>query len=475
VTRQINPYKTHWYNRRLPYMFHKHRVGRPGFRATPEMVRLDADPTVEALNKPPVRIFIGSEPSQYRAERVLVWSVVKQRNPARAYEIYLMKDLAGFDRVRWKTGFTNYRYAIPELAGGQGRAIYNDVDQLYLADPAELFDMDMNGGGVCCITETENAVMLIDCAKMIDIWRPRETRTPENRHAHFMGRVHDKGLWRQMPGPWNSRDGEYPIPETKCLHYTTLHTQPWQPFPDRFRYRPSPLGDVFHDLEREADAAGFLLFGKSHPSRRFGELTTGGGDAGGQHFNGLGLKKSIAYVAGLIKETGATTVLDYGAGKARSYDRIAGEPEASRIRQHADWPGVRVVCYDPGYAPFAEPYDGGCDGVISTDVVEHIPHEDIPWVLDEMFGQARLFVFVVAACYPAKKFLPNGENAHCAVERPDWWRVQMEMTARRYPGIRWMLVCDLKSRFSRRRRFYEGVGGGDCDATASRRATRLAG
>src|SRR3546814_18300245 len=85
-----------------------------------------------------------------------------------------MKDLKGFDRDRWKTGFTNYRYAIPDLAGKAGRAIYNDVDQVYLADPAELFDMDMQGAGQLCISERETAVMLLDCEKMAKIWqRPR--------------------------------------------------------------------------------------------------------------------------------------------------------------------------------------------------------------------------------------------------------------------------------------------------------------
>ena len=45
-----------------------------------------------------------------------------------------MKDLAGFARRYWKTGFTSYRYAIPAFAGDYGRAIYNDFDQVYLVD-----------------------------------------------------------------------------------------------------------------------------------------------------------------------------------------------------------------------------------------------------------------------------------------------------------------------------------------------------
>ncbi|MGN6719598.1 MAG: ELM1/GtrOC1 family putative glycosyltransferase, partial [Candidatus Binatia bacterium] len=72
--------------------------------------------------KPPVRIFLGTEPAQYRAERVFFWSIERVRDPSRIYEIYLMKDLVGFDRTRWLTGFTNYRLAIPDFAGGYGKA-----------------------------------------------------------------------------------------------------------------------------------------------------------------------------------------------------------------------------------------------------------------------------------------------------------------------------------------------------------------
>ena len=29
------------------------------------------------------------------------------------------------------------------------------------------------------------------------------------------------------------------------------------------------------------------------------------------------------------------------------------------------------------------------------------------------------------ACYPAKKQLPDGRNAHLIVEKPEWWREQL--------------------------------------------------
>ena len=64
-------------------------------RAEPECIVLAARPGATASPLPPVRIFLGSEPAQWRAERVFIWSVERVRDPRRRYEIYVMKDLAG--------------------------------------------------------------------------------------------------------------------------------------------------------------------------------------------------------------------------------------------------------------------------------------------------------------------------------------------------------------------------------------------
>jgi hypothetical protein len=225
-------FKTRWYHRTPRYWLHKD-VERPeGVRDAPEMLRLDVAKGAKSVDKPPVRIFLGTEVGQYRAERVFVWSVIKARDPARVYEIYFMKSLRGYDRTGWKTGFTNYRYGIPAMAGGKGRAIYNDVDQIYLADPGEMFDLDMAGAGVLCITERETSVLLIDCEKMIRFWTLADAQGGK-KHSHFRDVVHDNGLWGRLPGEWNARDEEYSADKSKCFHFTTLQTQPWQPFPRR--------------------------------------------------------------------------------------------------------------------------------------------------------------------------------------------------------------------------------------------------
>jgi hypothetical protein len=73
-------------------------------------------------------------------------------------------------------------------------------------------------------------------------------------------------------------------------------------------------------------------------------------------------------------------------------------------------------------------------------------------VIDELFSHSRKFVYAVATCYPAKKSLPNGENAHCTVMPPDWWRGQMEAAARRHAGVKWLLCTKERSFLSLRKR-----------------------
>jgi len=94
-----------------------------GIRTQPECIVLGVREGVSPSAKPPVRIFLGTQLAQYRAERVFFWSVEQVRDPSREYEIYLMKELRGFNRRGWLTGFTNYRFAIPHFAGGSGKAI----------------------------------------------------------------------------------------------------------------------------------------------------------------------------------------------------------------------------------------------------------------------------------------------------------------------------------------------------------------
>ena len=90
-------FKTKWRHRKLRFFTHFNQTRPLGLRAKPELVVLEPKEGITPSDKPPVRIYMGTEPHQHRAERILIWSITQVRDPARRYEIYLMKDLAGFD------------------------------------------------------------------------------------------------------------------------------------------------------------------------------------------------------------------------------------------------------------------------------------------------------------------------------------------------------------------------------------------
>jgi len=229
---------------------------------------LDVRPGSRPDPRPPVRIFLGSEAAQHRAERVFFWSIERVRNPSRRYEIWPMKGLSGFRQRGWTTGFTNYRFAVPHLAGEAGRALYNDVDQIYLADPAELFDADLGGHGFLARAPDDPSVMLLDCARMAPVWTleaaRRATKAELIRRALAV-----PGLYGRLAPEWNARDEQSAPGRSKCLHYTTLHTQPWRPFPERFVYQANPNAQLWLGLEAEADAVGYRVFTRERPSARY--------------------------------------------------------------------------------------------------------------------------------------------------------------------------------------------------------------
>lgn len=157
-----------------------------------------------------------------------------------------------------------------------------------------------------------------------------------------------------------------------------------------------------------------------------------------QTFPGLSLPPQAARIKRLIERTGAANILDYGSGKGQQYESSFRLPDGTQVENVQDYWGVDFVqCYDPSYPPFSKLPTGKFAGVISTDVLEHCPEEDIPWIVEEMFGFAERFVFANVACYPAKKRLPNGENAHCTIKPVEWWTGVLDGIAARHPGLVW--------------------------------------
>jgi mitochondrial fission protein ELM1 len=367
-------------------------------RLEPECIRLDVRAGVTPNGKPPVRIYLGTQPAQFRAERAFIWSIEKIRDPSRVYEIYVMRELVGFDRGRWTTGFTNYRFAIPAFAGGKGRAIWNDVDQIYLADPAALFDLDMDDHGFLAIApdgKVDTAVMLLDCGRMAEVWSLEEARQGRKK-ALINEAMAVPGLHGLLDVEWHARDlKDFDRARTKLLHYTTLHTQPWWPDPDRFIYHEHPLADLWHDLERTADAAGFQPFTAARPSKAFWSMRA---DVPCEPVP----EEIEPFVAELTAATSATHVC-----APHAFDDIAS---------------MRA------------------DGMVCASGLESVPEDDLPWLLDELFRAAERFVLVSLDCVRLRAARPADPAESCLFSDPSRWPTYLTMASQRRPSVHWELV-----------------------------------
>lgn len=175
-------------------------------------------------------------------------------------------------------------------------------------------------------------------------------------------------------------------------------------------------------------------YSRENPSPRYREMEAmyqkmhSEGDVGNaisseETFDGRSLMPHVQAIGNCIRGSQSKTLLDYGCGKAGAYDHATAQtPDGKTLEGlKAIWGLEEVRLYDPGFAPHQEFPVGKYDAVISTDVLEHITKEDMDWVIEEILGFANKFVFLNIACYPAKKILPNGENAHITQESPGWW------------------------------------------------------
>ncbi len=165
-------------------------------------------------------------------------------------------------------------------------------------------------------------------------------------------------------------------------------------------------------------------------------------------YPGVSLLPHLQRIKELIVRTGAVTLLDYGCGKGMQYEphrvTVPGAGVFDGVLDY--WDVDEVRCYDPCFERYSTLPEGQFDGVISTDVLEHCPESDIPWIVDEMFGYARRFVFACIACYAAKSTLPNGENAHTTVHPFAWWQDVFSAAGARHPRVLWKIFAEEHAR-----------------------------
>lgn len=209
------------------------------------------------------RIFIGTDPSQAIAAKLLQFSFRRTSSLPLAFDT--------MESVRWpfpkdpknqpRTEFSFNRFAIPKLAGYQGRAMYVDADMLVFKDVAELWSLPFDGATVLYAPSSNPArpkqfsVMLLDCDRLR--WDPA-TIVPgldagRYDYDQLVGDVclePEADVRPALPVEWNSLDVHVPG-RTALLHYTHMETQPWV-------HARHPHGDLWVATLVEAIEAGVV-------------------------------------------------------------------------------------------------------------------------------------------------------------------------------------------------------------------------
>ena len=124
--------------------------------------------------------------------------------------------------------------------------------------------------------------------------------------------------------------------------------------------------------------------------------------------------KAYEIVKDFLGKYKPTSVLDFGCGH--------GALIATIDQLH---PNIKTAGYDPGNDRFKEFPTIKFDAVVSTDALEHIEPEFLVKTLIMISDRIDRCGFFRIACYPAKKKLPDGRNAHLVVQHPTWWREQI--------------------------------------------------
>lgn len=124
--------------------------------------------------------------------------------------------------------------------------------------------------------------------------------------------------------------------------------------------------------------------------------------------------KGLKSLRPFIDQYQPRSLLDFGCGHG-------GLMRA--IQEH--YPHMLVKGYDPGSEKHHAMPTKATDVIVSLDVFEHIEPEHLDQTLQLIASRMLRAGWFRIACYPAKKLLPDGRNAHLIVQPPSWWRQQI--------------------------------------------------
>lgn len=188
--------------------------------------------TMERANEQTLNIYVGCEPAQHLAARVLEHSIL--RHTSHPVRVKRLDEHVPAERcsAQGRTPFSMQRFFIPELNQHQGLAVYLDSDMLVFGDIRELLDLRDPAATVCSAAappgsgrRPQFSVMVIDCARAN--WKTEEIlgMAEETYEAAMFRFEFEPSKAACLPYQWNSLE-RYDA-DTRLVHFTDMERQPW--------------------------------------------------------------------------------------------------------------------------------------------------------------------------------------------------------------------------------------------------------
>jgi len=125
----------------------------------------------------------------------------------------------------------------------------------------------------------------------------------------------------------------------------------------------------------------------------------------------------IKIIDDFCKEHKLKKIVDYGSGQGLTTKKLLEL-------------GYDVIEYEPGIKEKRENFkiinskNFQSDLLICTDVLEHIPEDELTDFLTDLFSYSSRLIITICT-REARLLLPNGENPHCTVRPGSWWIEQL--------------------------------------------------
>lgn len=230
-----------------------------------------------------IRLFVGADANNSDLEAQAVLEYTARKHATLPLEIVWMQaghnEWSGWKTATGRTPFTHFRWSIPALCGYRGRAIYSDVDFLYVGDLAEVWSQTIPDIALVRnpVGKLTTSFIVFDCEKAkphvpgVDVLRGMPD-AHGTMLAYFRAHPH---LLAATAGNWDCPDlrgTTLDDPELRAVHFTRIETQlhlkhavPRLKAEGRRHWYDGPIGPhprpelqaLFDALLEEAIAAGY--------------------------------------------------------------------------------------------------------------------------------------------------------------------------------------------------------------------------